>query len=134
MSSREEDRSVDDHWQVSPRNRDGTRRRVGLHIGPIRITATRVTLIVALVGSLAFLLYALTVRESTQIPMLTAGAGVLGIVFCALALAGGIATYRAAADGHGGRAFGLAVLGGLAGLIAFGCFSGAVILALVYRP
>jgi hypothetical protein len=134
MNWREQNQSVNDRFQVSPRNPDGTRRRTGPHIGSIRVTPTRVTLVIALLGSVAFLAYALTVRESTQIPMLSAGAGVLGIVFCALALAGAISAYHSAQDGANGRAFGFAMLGGLAGLIAFGCFSGAVILALVWKP
>lgn len=134
MSRPQQDESADDHWQVSPRNRDGTRRRIGRYIGPVRVTPTRVTLFIALVGSVAFLIYGLTVRESTQIPMLSSGAGVLGIVFAALAVAGVVATYRAARAGEGGRAFALALLGGIAALIAFGCFSGAVILALVWKP
>ena len=45
-----------------------------------------------------------------------------------------IATYRAARDGASGRAFGLAVLGGIAALIAFGCVAGAIIMALVVTP
>jgi hypothetical protein len=134
MSWREQNESVDDRWQVSQRNADGSRHRTGPHLGPIRITPTRVILAIALVGSLAFLAYALTVRESTQIPLLSSGAAVLGIVFTALAVAGLIATYRAARDGASGRAFGLAVLGGMASLIAFGCFSAAIIMALVVTP
>lgn len=117
--------------QVSRRNRDGTRRRTGPHIGSVRITPTRVTLVVAVVGSVAFLAYAITVRDPDQIPMLSAGAVVLGLVFAALGVAGVIATYRAASDGHGGRAFAMAIMGGIAAVVAFACFSGAVILALV---
>ena len=33
---------------VSRRNPDGTRAREGAHIGPVRITATRIILVVAL--------------------------------------------------------------------------------------
>ena len=134
MSWRDDDDSGDDRSHVTPRNPDGTRRRVGHFVGPVRITPTRVTLAIALVGSGAFVLYALTVRESTQIPLLVAGAAVLGLVFAALALAGLISTYRAASEGDGGRAFALAILGGLSAVVAFGCFAGAVILTLVYRP
>jgi hypothetical protein len=134
MSWREQNESVDDRWQDSPNTADRRRRNTGPRIGPFRITPTRVVLAIALVGSVAFLAYALTVRESTQIPLLASGAAVLGIVFTALAVAGLIATYRAARDGASGRAFGLAVLGGIAALIAFGCFSGAIIMALVVTP
>jgi hypothetical protein len=100
----------------------------------MRLTPTRVTLGIALAGSLVFVLYAITVRDSSQIPMLAAGALVLGLVFAALAIAGAIATYRAAADGRGALAFADAVLGGIAAVIAFGCLAMAVILALVWRP
>jgi hypothetical protein len=134
MSWREQNESVDDRWQVGPNSGDRSRRRSGPRIGPIRITPTRVVLAIALVGSVAFLAYALTVRESTQIPLLASGAAVLGIVFTALAVAGLIATYRAAREGASGRAFGLAVLGGIAALIAFGCVAGAIIMALVVTP
>jgi len=132
MSWREQDRSAEDRWQVSPRNPDGTRRPAGRGRRP-RLTPTRVTLAVALIGSLAFLLYAVTVRDASQIPLLSSGAAVLGLVFAALAVAGVISTYRAARDGQSARAFGLALLGGIAALIAFGCFSWAVILAMVWR-
>ena len=74
MSWRDDDDFGDDRSHVSRRNPDRTRRRVGLFVGPVRITPTRVTLAIALVGSGAFVLYALTVRESTQIPLLVAGA------------------------------------------------------------
>src|SRR5664279_226251 len=60
---------MDDRTQVSPRNDDGSRGRRpggGLRIGPIRVTPTVVMLVVAVVGSFAFLAYTLTVRESSR--------------------------------------------------------------------
>ncbi|HEY6058856.1 MAG TPA: hypothetical protein VIV06_12555 [Candidatus Limnocylindrales bacterium] len=126
--------SVDERWQVSPRNTDGTRRRTGTWIGRVQVTPTRVTLAVALFGSLVFVLYSLTVRDASQIPMLAAGSGVLGLVFGALAVAGAVSTYRAGMIGEGGRAFAMALLGGLASLIAAGCFAAAAILSLLVRP
>jgi hypothetical protein len=129
MSWREDDRSADDRMHVSPRNRDGSRRRRGVHLGPIRLTPTRVTLAVALMGSIGFVVFATTVRDTSQIALLAAGAFVLGIVFSALAAAGAVGTYRAASEGSSGRAFAMALLGGIAGVIAFGCFAGALILA-----
>src|SRR3954451_23652046 len=125
------DDTYEDRHQATPRR--GEARR-GLHIGPLRITPTRVTVAVALVGSVAFLLYAISVHDPAQIPLLVAGSLVLGLVFAGLALAGAISTYRAARYGAGGRAFAMALLGGIASLIAFGCFAAAVILALVYKP
>jgi len=45
-----------------------------------------VILLIALVGSVAYVLFAITVRDSSQIPLLASGAVVLGIVFVALAV------------------------------------------------
>jgi hypothetical protein len=103
-----------------------------MHLGPIRVTPTRVVLVVALVGSLVYVAFAITVRDASAIPMLSSGAAVLGIVFVALAVAGVVETYRAGVVGLYRRAFGLAVLGGLAAMIAAGCFAGAIVLALVW--
>ncbi|MBM4407118.1 MAG: hypothetical protein FJ038_00625 [Chloroflexi bacterium] len=110
-----------------------TRRRRGLHLGPVAVTPTRVTLLIALVGSVGFLGYAITVRDPSQIPLLASGAAVLGIVFAALALAGAISAVRAGQEGAGGRSFAMALGGGVAGVIAFGCFGAAIVLALVWR-
>jgi hypothetical protein len=126
---------TNDRWQVSPRNPDGSRRevRVGPHLGPIRLTPTRVTLGIALFGSAGFLAYSITVRDASQIPLLSSGAAVLGIVFAALAVAGVLATVQAGRDGQSGRAFVMAILGGVAAVIAAACFSSAAILALVWK-
>jgi hypothetical protein len=105
----------------------------GVQAGPILLTPTRVTLAVALAGSLLYLVYAVSVRDASQIPLLSSGAGVLGIVFCALAISGGYGTYRAAAEGRTGQALGLAIGGGVAGMIAAGCFALALVLALAWR-
>ncbi|HEU4672640.1 MAG TPA: hypothetical protein VFS32_07065 [Candidatus Limnocylindrales bacterium] len=97
------------------------------------VTPTRVTLLVAILGSIAYFAYAITVRESQQIPLLASGAAVLGLVFLALAMAGGLATFQAGRDGRVGRALGMAIAGGLAGLLAAGAFAAALVLALAYR-
>ena len=131
MAARTDDR-LDDRWQVSRRNADGTRPRPARVRRP-RLTPTRVTLAIALGGSAAFLLYAITVRDASQIPMLSSGAFVLGIVFSALAVSGAVATYRSGSDGSAGRSLLYALLGGIAAIIAFACFGGAVILAMVWR-
>jgi hypothetical protein len=118
---------------VAPRNPDGTRAREGRWLGPVRISPTLVILLLAVVGSVAYLAYAITVRDNTQIPMLASGAAVLGIVFAALALAGATATVRAARDDRPGRSVVTAILGGIACLIAFGCFAVAAVLAILWR-
>jgi hypothetical protein len=104
----------------------------GPHLGSIRITPIRVMLAIALVGSLAYLLFAITVRDASQIPMLASGAFVLGIVFAALAVGGAIETYRAGLGPDGRRAVLLAIAGGLAAIISAGCFAGAIVLAMVW--
>jgi hypothetical protein len=119
---------------VTARPPTGSRPRGdGPRIGPVRITPTRVVLLVALVGSLAYLAFAITVRDASQIPMLSSGAAVLGIVFGALAVLGAVSTYRAGVDGRNGQAFTLAVLGGVAAMIAAGCFAAAIVLGLVLQ-
>ncbi len=125
---------MDDRPHVSPRNGDGSRgaRPIrGPHVGPLRITPTLVMVAIAVVGSVAFLAYALTVREATQIPLLAAGLAVLGIVFGALAVSGLVATYRAGADGRSMQAMGLAILGGIASVVSLLCFAGAILGALL---
>jgi hypothetical protein len=118
--------------QVSPRRPDGSRGIQGPHLGPVRITPIRVTLAIALGGSLLYVLYAITVRDASQIPMLASGAAVLGIVFTALAIGGAVETYRAGTGPDGRRAILLAVAGGIAAVIAAGCFAAAMVLALVW--
>jgi hypothetical protein len=124
---------IDERWQVSPRQPDGSRGSGGVYLGPVRITPMLVVLVIALFGSLAYIVFALTVRDTTQIPMLVSGAVVLGVVFIALAVAGAIRTYQAGVEGRGGRAFGLALGGGVAAMIGFICFALAIIGALVYQ-
>lgn len=117
---------------VAPRTPDGTKAREGLFLGPVRITATRVILLVAVIGSVGYLAYAITVRDTAQIPMLASGAAVLGIVFGALAIAGAAETVRAARADRPGRSVAAAIFGGVAGVVAFGCLAGAVVLALLW--
>ncbi len=103
----------------------------GRHIGPIPITATGVLIVVALIASLVYLLYALTVRDASQIPLLASGAVVLGLVFAGIAVVGARATWRSSVGGRDARAFGHAIIGGLAALVAAGCFAAAMILILL---
>ena len=105
----------------------------GAHLGPIPITVTGVLIVVALIGSLLYLAYAFTVRDASQIPLLASGAVVLGIVFGAIAIVGARATWRSSVGGNDARAFGHAIIGGLAALAAAGCFSAAIILFLLQK-
>jgi hypothetical protein len=92
-----------------------------------------VVLVIALFGTLGYLAYALTVRDTSQIPMLASGAAVLGIVFLGLAVAGGQGTLQAGREGRNKDAFAMALGGGIAAIIGFGALAGAVVLALVWR-
>jgi hypothetical protein len=103
----------------------------GAHLGPIAITPMSVLLVIALVGSFAYLLYALTVRDASQIPLMAAGLFVLGAVFVAIAGVGLVATWRSSIGGRDGRALAHALVGGVACLAAAGCFALAIILGMV---
>lgn len=96
-----------------------------------RISLTAVLIVVALIGSVAYLVYAITVRDASQIPMLASGAVVLGLVFGAIAVVGARAIWRSSVEGRDARAFGHAIVGGFAALAAAGCFAAAVILILL---
>ena len=104
----------------------GSRGSVGRRISP-----GPVFLAVALVGSVVFALYAVTVRDASQIPLLAAGSAVLGIVFIALAAYAVRATWRAGIDGRNARALALGVGGGIAVMIGAGCVAAAIILFLL---
>ena len=91
-------------------------------------------LAVALLGSLLFALYAITVRDASQIPLLASGAVAVGIAFLALAVYSVRATWEAGILGRNGRALGLAFAGGLAAIIGSGCLAGAIILFMLSRP
>ena len=82
----------------------------------------------ALISSIAYGLYAVTVRDADQIPLLASGAVVVGIVFVALALYSVSALWSADRRRRNGRAILLGIFGGGAAMVAAGCFAGAVIL------
>lgn len=124
---------MDTRRHVSPRAPDGSRRRTGTFVGPIRVTPTRAFLALAFLGSILYLVYAISVRDTTQIPALASGALVLGLVFGMLATVGGVETYRAARANRPARSVAAAVMGGVAGMIALGCFAAAAILSILSR-
>ncbi|MDQ2964364.1 MAG: hypothetical protein M3R57_00730 [Chloroflexota bacterium] len=102
----------------------------GTRIGPVLITPSRIVLVLALLGSLAYVAFALTVRDTAQLPMLSSGAAVLGIAFVALAVSGFLGIRQAGYEGNDRRALVLGLLGGLAAMIGFGCFAMAIIFAM----
>ena len=122
--------TYDDRWDEPPRRASAARR--GVFLGPVRLTPVRVVLVLALIGTLAYLAYALTVRESSQIPMLASGAAVLGLVFLGLAVAGGQGTLVAGREGRNRDAIAMALGGGIAAMIGFGAIAGAIVLAMVW--
>jgi hypothetical protein len=123
---------VDARSHVVPRRADGSRGRLGPHLGPLRITPVRAVLALAFLGSLAYIAYAvLRVEDAAQIAMVATGSTVLGLVFTALSVGGAIRMWRAWQDGQQGRTVVFAVAGGISGMIALGCFAGAIVLALV---
>lgn len=96
--------------------------------GGLRPTPGLVFLLIAVIGSIGYLLYAVTVRDASQIPLLASGAVVLGLAFGALSIYCLRSSWRAGAHGRGGRAFGVALVGGGAAIAAAGCLAAAIIL------
>jgi hypothetical protein len=97
------------------------------------VTATGILIVIALVLSVAYLGFTITVRDPSQIPLLASGLVVLGIVFIAIAGVGGRAAWRSSVRGSDARAFGHAIVGGIASLVAAGCIAMAMILFLVHN-
>lgn len=116
---------------VDPRRPSQGRTPEPARLGPIPITATGVLIGIALVASLAYLAFAVSVRDTAQLPMLASGAVVLGIVFAAIAFVGARAAWRSSVNGRDARAFAHALLGGIAALIAAGCVAGAIVMFMV---
>jgi hypothetical protein len=109
------------------------RPQPGPRIGSLAITPTGVVFVVALIGSVLYLVYAITVRDASQIPLLASGAAVLGLVFAAFSIIGLVATWRSSIGGRDGRAIGHALVGGISFLVAAGCFAAAIILGILAR-
>ena len=113
----------------SPRARPSPARS---RLGRIALTPLRVTLGCATLGSMLIVLYGLTVRDASQLPLLTAAGAISGVVFAVLAGVGAWTAYHESAIGRPSRAFGYAFLGGIAALLAAAAFAGAVILGLLH--
>jgi len=124
---------MSDRRRGPDRGESATRERTpeSWRLGPIPVTVTGVLIVAALILSLAYVAYAITVRDPSQIPLLASGLVVLGLVFLAIAAVGARATWRSSVRGRDARAFGHAIVGGFAALAAAGCIAGAVILILV---
>jgi hypothetical protein len=107
--------------------------RRGLYVGPLKITLPVVLVAIALLGSAAFILYVTFRVEDEQIPLLAAGFGVMGACFAAIAIGTLIEMWRAASRARAGRALGLAIVGGIAGLIAIACFTFTALATMVWN-
>jgi hypothetical protein len=96
--------------------------------GSRRISPGVIFLVLAIVGSIAYMAYTVTVRDTSQIPLLASGAVVLALVFAALAAFCLRAILRAGTEGGGGRVVLVALVGGGAAMAAAGFAAGAIIL------
>ena len=106
--------------------------REGRYIGPLRITPAVIVVALAFVGSLVFLGYVVFAIDEEQIPLLAAGFVVLGASLAAIAIGALLGMWRAASRAKGRRALLLAIVGGLAGMAAIGCFTMTALSALVW--
>jgi hypothetical protein len=88
---------------------------------------------VALIGSIAYVLYVAIAVEDQQIALLGYGFAVMGAALVAIAIGSLVAMWRAASRARAGRALGLAILGGIAGMLAIGCFAFTAIATMVGR-
>ena len=107
-------------------------RRRGRYIGPLRITPAVIVVALALIGSIAFLGYVVLAIDEEQIPLLAAGFVVLGACFVAIAIGALMGMWRAASQAAVGRALALAIVGGIAGIAAIGCFAVTALSAMVW--
>ncbi len=130
MTSRRDTRSDPRSAQVArrPDGRPADRRRAAPPRGGPRISPGLVILAIALVLSVGYAVYALTVRDTSQIPLLASGAVVVGLAFGAFAVYTLSAVWRAGVDGRGGTAILLGFVGGGAAMVAAGCLAGAIVL------
>ncbi|HLX34726.1 MAG TPA: hypothetical protein VKR30_05715 [Candidatus Limnocylindrales bacterium] len=105
-----------------------------MNIGRYRFSPIAIVVALAFIGSSAFIAYAIIrVRDVTQIPMMSAGFFVLGIAFVAIAIGALVRLWGAASQARLGRAVGMAIGGGLMGMAAIGCFTAAIVLALLWK-
>jgi hypothetical protein len=118
---------------VNERTRTANRPKSGgrLRIGSIRLTIPLIVVSLILLGSIVFIGWVMLNVRDDQIPLLSVGFFVLGVSFAALAIGAVLGMWRAASRAEGGRAFALAIAGGLAGLAAIGSFAVTTLLALL---
>ena len=103
------------------------------HIAQFAITPFRVVLVVASFVALAYIAWAiLKVEDSAQIPMVTSGIGALGVIFAATSAGSAVRLWQCWKDGLQSQTIVWAIVGGVAGMVALGCFAGTLVLSLVW--
>ena len=105
----------------------------GRRIGPVPLTIPLVVVVLVLIASLIFDMWVVITVRDGQIPLLAIGFVVTGASFAAIAIGALVGMWRAASRSAGGRSFALALVGGLAGLAAIGCFAVTALLTLVWN-
>jgi hypothetical protein len=116
-------------WEPAPEEDDWSGR---VRTGRGMPSPGLIFLAVAVIGSILYMAFVISVRDSSQIPLMASGAVVLAIVFGALAAYSLRATLRSGTEpGQGGRAMGIAIVGGLAAIAAAGFAAGAIILFMI---
>lgn len=108
-----------------------SRGRDGLYVGPLKVTLPLVLVGLVILGSSAFIGWVVLNVEDNQIPLLAVGFVALGASFAALAIGSLVGMWHAASRARGGRAFLLAIVGGLAGLGAIGALTVTALLMMV---
>jgi hypothetical protein len=94
-----------------------------------RVSPGAVILGIAAIGSAGFLI-AQVLSHTSPIPVLTSAGVITGLIYAVITVAAGVASYQAASDGLMGRSYVLALLGGVAAIVACGSFAGALVLFL----
>lgn len=101
-------------------------------VGRVAITPFRVIVVLAYVSALAYIAYAiLKVRDSSQIGMVTTGLAVLALALVATSAGGAVRMWQAWKAGLQTPTVLWAMFGGIAGMMAIGCFAGVLVLSLV---
>ena len=93
-----------------------------------RVSPGVVFLAIAVIASVAYIGYAITVRDASQIPLLASGAVVVAIALGALTAYCFGAVLRASREGRGWRAMVVAFVGGCAAIATCAAAAGAIIL------
>lgn len=92
-----------------------------------------VIILLAIAASIAFILVTVRSNSDDQIPMIGLGFAALGASLAALAIGSLVGMWRAASRANGRRAFGLAMVGGVAALSAIGSFTVTLLSMLVWN-